>query len=114
MIPDGANVYGHVIAPQGLRVVSAALKTIAEWEVSAIQKKELVFDSARVMLRSEFSEGDEHMICVRVNGCDADVIFFTIDMSRALQAAGLEHHFEVYDARDRYIADVSGAKVVSR
>jgi hypothetical protein len=51
---------------------------------------------------------------VRVNGCDADVIFFTIDMSRALKAVCLEYHFEVYDARDRYIAEVVGAKVVTR
>lgn len=98
------NVYGYVVASRGLGAVYDALNLAADWETRRIQDNLLCLDAEVATLRSEPDEGDAHVLYVRANGSLEVIIAFVWRLSAALAAAGIEHNFEVYEARDRYVA----------
>lgn len=104
MLPDAKNVYGHVLAPQGLGSVLAAVRPLAT-DGRAWLKTSGFDGTTTFHLETDSLDfattplgGGRHLFNGVVAGLAAEVVACVGRLSAALSAAGVEHGFEAYDA----------------
>jgi hypothetical protein len=115
MIPDGNNVYGHIVSSQGLQPVLRAMKRLIGEDRAYIYKSQfngtetLHFDTDSIQLHSTpLEESGRHLLNGGVGGSLEDVVKFVGAMSRLLAEEGIEHSFEVYDADYNLVEMIPG------
>lgn len=110
MLPEGNNVCGTITAPQGLQPVLRALGHLVDGGRAYIYRSQ--FNRAETLhLRSEavdfdsdqLDDGIQHSFSGGVGGSMAEVVGFVRALSDALQTAGVEHRFEIYDEDQRLV-----------
>lgn len=104
MIPHGNNVYGQVIAPEGLQPVLRAVERLIGENRVYIKKSQfsgaetLHFGTDDTQFDSTpLEEAGHHLVNGAVGGSLEDVVGFVRALSGSLPQEGIEHHFEVYD-----------------
>lgn len=113
MLPDGNNVYGHVVTPAGLSPVLAAVRPLASG--GRVWLKTSGYDGATTLHLEtdtlDFAttplDGERHLFNGGVAGSTAEVVVLVESLSAALSAARVEHSFEVYDAAQNLVCVVS-------
>ena len=102
--PDYDNVYGHVVAPNGLQpILDVVRRLIGECRASIKTSQfngaeTLRFSTDAVDFESTpLKDGSQHLLNGGVGGDLSDVLAFVKTMSRLLTEASIEHSFEVYD-----------------
>lgn len=104
MIPHGNNVYGIIIAPQGLQPVLRALEQVVGEGLAYIKRSG--FNQAETLhLRSESADfdsnhldnGPQHSFSGGVGGSLEEVVGFVRALSESLSRLSIVHSFEVYD-----------------
>lgn len=107
MIPRTNNIYGQIVAPDGLKPVCAALEHALEpGSISLFRARA---SSARETLRIRTDSADfesismpggiEHLFNGAVGGTPDEVIAFVRALSAELVKAKIEHTFDVHDGR---------------
>lgn len=112
-LPDGNNVYGHVVAPKGMQPVLNAVqrfvgKDRAYIYVSGyngastlhISTDECDFES------TPLDDGFRHLLNGGVAGSVDEVTEFVEKLSKHLSDAQIEHGFEVYDESRNLAAEI--------
>jgi hypothetical protein len=107
MKSDGNNVYGLVVAPQGLAPVLQAVRRVIGDGTASIYRSHfngaetLRFSTESVDFESTpLENGTEHLLNGGVGGSSEEVVAFVRTLSVALVDAGVEHRFEVYKNRE--------------
>ena len=101
--PDYNNVYGHVIAPNGLTTVLENVRGTAGVRKAGIKvsgydgSESLILSGDLIEFESEPIENDEHLLKGCIAGTIEEIIIFIGQLSHALSEAKLDHHFEVYN-----------------
>lgn len=110
MIPDGNNVYGHIVSSQGLQSALRAVKRLIGEDRAYIYKSQfngaetLHFGTDSIQFDSTpLEEAGRHLLNGGVGGSLEDVVEFVEAMSRLFTEEGIEHRFEVYDADDNLV-----------
>lgn len=106
-VPRGNNVYGQLVAPDGLRAVLAAVERALGPGCASVYKTAGV---ERLRLRSDTADmetlplpgGMEHLFNGAVAGSADEVMALVRSLSDALTQLGIEHGFEVLDAARGY------------
>ncbi len=102
--PDGNNVFGLVVAPDGLDpVLQAVSRLVGARHASIYQSR---FDGAETLRFSTDSVdfestplegGHQHLLNGGVGGTAEDVLAFVRELARVFTEAGIQCSFEVYD-----------------
>ena len=107
MIPKTNNVYGQIIAPDGLRPVHAAVEKVLGPGCASIFRARASNQSETLRIRTDTADleslplpgGIEHLLNGAVGGPVEEVVAFVQRLSDALAEAKVEHSFEVHDGR---------------
>ena len=107
-LPRHNNVYGQLVAPDGLRAVARAAEAVAGPGCAAAYR-DRASDTERLRLRSDTADldslplpgGTDHLFNGSVAGPTADVLVFVRALSVALTKEGVEHSFEVLDREQK-------------
>jgi len=100
------NVYGQVVAPDGLRVVVvAAERALGPGAASVFRSRAGASETLRI--RTDVADfeslplpgGMEHLLNGAVAGPAEEVATFVRSLSASLAEAKVEHSFEVHDGR---------------
>lgn len=102
------NVYGQLVAPDGLRPVARAAEA-ACGPGSAAAYRDRASNTERLRLRTDAADleslplpgGTDHLFNGAVAGPIADVLAFVRALSSALTSEGVEHSFEVLDREQK-------------
>lgn len=103
MLPDANNVYGHVVAPQGLAPVLAAVRPLSTGGRALLNTSgydgttTLHLETETLDLATTPLGGGRHLFNGGVAGTADEVVARVQSLSAALSAVGVEHGFEVYD-----------------
>jgi hypothetical protein len=104
MIPEAYDIYGLITAPQGMLPVLRAVRHLAAGGQASIYRSG--YNGAETLrLRSDgvefesdpLKDGVHHLFNGGVGGSLEEVVGFIRTLSEALQTAGIEHRFEIYD-----------------
>lgn len=113
--PDFNNVYGHVVASNGLEPVLEAIRGVegvshASISVSGYDGAEsLILLSDKIDFESDPLEIGQHLFNGAVAGNIQEVLDFVSKLSDALTDAGVKHHFEVYNKSQELIKEIPGS-----
>lgn len=105
-IPRTNNVYGQVVAPDGLRPVLEAAKSVLGPGCASLFRGRGA-DAETLRIRSDACDfeslplpgGMEHLLNGAVSGTPEQVMTFVRTLSAALTEARVEHTFDVHDGR---------------
>jgi hypothetical protein len=108
MGPRHNNVYGQIVAPDGLRPVLRAVEAVAG-PGCASAYRDRASDTERLRLRSDTADleslplpgGMEHLFNGAVAGSTESVLAFVRALSGALTKEGIDHNFEVLDREQK-------------
>ena len=110
VIPEQNNVFGFIEAPQGIAAVLLALEhVVAKGDASIYRSayngaETLRLRNNRVELESDpLDDGIKHLFGGGIGGSLEEVTGFVRTMSEALNLAGVEHQFEVYDTSQHLV-----------
>ena len=106
-IPRTNNVYGQVIAPDGLRAAVVALEAALGPGTVSTYRSRRGADAETLRIRTDAADfeslplpgGMEHLLNGAVAGSPDDVARFVRKLSAALAEAKVEHTFDVHDGR---------------
>ena len=118
-MPEGNNVYGHVVAPHGLHPILQAVRQLVGENRASIYKSQfnrsetLHFSTDAVDFESTpLEDGRRHLINGGVGGDSNDVVAFVRAMSRLLTEAGVEHSFEIYDYNHNLVQTIPNGQAI--
>ena len=104
MFPDSDNCFGRIRPSRNLHALAAQL-TMRGWRASVQSSQSragerLHLESSALKVRSESSEGGEHVLdgVVDTDGSRGELAI--ADLSEHLQEMNIPHHFELYDDSD--------------
>ncbi|QDT24791.1 hypothetical protein Enr10x_00830 [Gimesia panareensis] len=113
-IPDSNNVYGCVTSLDGLAFVRDAVNKLEEVNEAFISvsgcdgSESLILKSDLIDFESEPLENGQHLLNGAVAGSINEIISFVGKLSHTLSEAGIEHHFEIYNAEE-LIKEIPGS-----
>jgi hypothetical protein len=120
-MPDGNNVYGQIVSPDGLQPILRAARRLVGDGRASIYKAQfngaetLRFTTETVDFESiPLKQGDRHLLNGGITGDSSEVVSFVEAMSRLLQEAGIEHSFEVYDAEKNLVRTVPHEQMIEQ
>ena len=107
MIPKTNNVYGQIVAPDGLRPVLAAVEELLGPGCASLFRSRTSNASETLRIRTDAADleslplpgGIEHLLNGAVGGSANEVDAFVRALSAALTEAKVQHSFEVHDGR---------------
>jgi len=110
MIPEANNVYGILTALQGMEPVLRAVEHLFAGDQAPIYRSGYN-RTATLCLCSDWVEfestpledGIQHLFNGAVGGSLAEVVGFARALCEALQKAGIEHRFEIYDEEQHLV-----------
>lgn len=112
---DTNNVYGIIMAPEGLEPSLQAIKHLVPGGRASIYRsgyngaETLRLCSQRVEFESDpLEDGVQHLFDGGVSGSLEEIVEFVQQLSKSLQTAGTKRHFEVYDAKQRLVMLIPG------
>ena len=113
-LPDGNNVYGSVIALNGMQHVLESVQRLVGKDNAYIYvsgyngASTLHFSTQRCDFESTpLDDGGQHLLNGGVAGSVEDVIGFVRELSHHLSDAQIEHSFEVYDESENLVFEIS-------
>jgi hypothetical protein len=106
-IPRTNNVYGQVVAPDGLRAVVVAIEAALGPGSASMYRSRAGADAETLRIRTDVADfeslplpgGIEHVLNGAVAGSPEDVAAVVRALSAALTDVKIEHNFEVHDGR---------------
>lgn len=113
MVPDTNNVYGQLVALDGLRPVLRAVEATLGPGAASVYRSG--YDRAETLrIRCDTAEfesialpgGIEYLLNGAVGGSPEEVVLFLRRLSAALVEVRVEHSFEVYDPASGFRASV--------
>ncbi|QDV15471.1 hypothetical protein Pan153_00850 [Gimesia panareensis] len=105
-IPDSNNVYGCITSLDGLAFVRDAVNKLEEVNEACISvsgydgSESLILRSDLIDFESEPLENGQHLLNGAIAGTINEIISFVSKLSHTLSEAGIEHHFEIYNAEE--------------
>jgi hypothetical protein len=112
-VPDGNNVYGSVVAPNGMQPVLEVVQRLVGKDNAHIYvsgyngASTLHFSTQRCDFESTpLDDGSRHLLNGGVAGSAKAVIGFVKELSHHLSDAQIEHSFEVYDESDDLVFEI--------
>lgn len=106
-IPKTNNVYGQIVAPDGLRPVHAAIEKVLGPGCASIFRARTLNPDEMLRVLTDVADiqslplpgGMEHLFNGAVGGSAEEVVAFVQRLSDALADAKVEHSFEIHDGR---------------
>ena len=107
MIPRTNNVYGQIVAPDGLRPVLEAAEALLGPGCASLFRARTSNPTETLRIRTDVADmetlplpgGIEYLLNGAVGGTAEEVATFVRKLSAALTEAKVEHSFEVHDGR---------------
>ena len=114
LLPDGNNVYGTVVAPDGMQPVLESVQRLVGKDNAYIYvsgyngASTLHFSTQRCDFESTpLDDGSQHLLNGGVAGSVEAVIEFVKELSLHLSDAQIKHSFEVYDESEDLAFEIS-------